>query len=52
MVLAILVLFAGSLKIIPSEYFKNYPLTFWMETLAIESFGFAWLVKGETLFKD
>jgi succinate dehydrogenase hydrophobic anchor subunit len=51
-VLAILILFAGSLKIIPSEYFKEYPLTFWMETLAIESFGFAWLVKGETLFKD
>lgn len=50
--LALLLLFAGSLKIIPSEYFKNYPLTFWMETLAIESFGFAWLVKGETLFKD
>jgi len=48
----ILILFAGSLKIIPSEYFKEYPLTFWMETLAVESFGFAWLVKGETLFKD
>jgi succinate dehydrogenase hydrophobic anchor subunit len=52
MLLAILILFAGSLKIIPSEYFTAYPLTFWMETLAIESFGFAWLVKGETLFKD
>jgi succinate dehydrogenase hydrophobic anchor subunit len=52
MLLSILVLFAGSFKIIPSEYFKEHPLTFWMETLAIESFGFAWLVKGETLFKD
>ncbi|WP_264565284.1 hypothetical protein [Flavobacterium sp. N3904] len=52
MFLAILILFAGSLKIIPASYFKTYPLTFWMETLAIESFGFAWLVKGETLFKD
>jgi hypothetical protein len=52
MVLAILVLFAGSLKIIHPSYFKTFPLTFWMETLAIESFGFAWLVKGETLFKD
>jgi succinate dehydrogenase hydrophobic anchor subunit len=51
-VLVILILFAKSLKIIPSEYFKEYPLTFWMETLAVESFGFAWLVKGETLFKD
>lgn len=52
MLLAIVVLFAGSLKIIPPTYFKTFPLTFWMETLAIESFGFAWLVKGETLFKD
>jgi succinate dehydrogenase hydrophobic anchor subunit len=52
MLLAILVLFAGSLKIISASYFKTFPLTFWMETLAIESFGFAWLVKGETLFKD
>jgi hypothetical protein len=50
--LAVLILFAGSIKIIPGEFFKNYPLTFWMETLAIESFGFAWLIKGETLFKD
>jgi succinate dehydrogenase hydrophobic anchor subunit len=52
MLLSILVLFAGSFKIISPEYFKQYPLTFWMETLAIESFGFAWLVKGETLFRD
>nr|WP_315158200.1 hypothetical protein [uncultured Flavobacterium sp.] len=50
--LSLLVLFAGSLKIIPQSCFKTFPLTFWMETLAIESFGFAWLVKGETLFKD
>lgn len=52
MFLAILVPFAGFLKIIPQECFKTFPLTFWMETLAVESFGFAWLVKGETLFKD
>jgi len=52
MLLAILVLFAGSLKIIPQSYFRIFPLTFWMETLAIESFGLSWLVKGETLFKD
>jgi hypothetical protein len=50
--LALLLLFAGSLKIMPPSYFKTFRLTFWMETLAIESFGFAWLVKGEALFKD
>ena len=52
MFLALLVAFAGFLKIIPAIYFEKFPLTFWMETIAIESFGFAWLVKGETLFKD
>lgn len=52
MFLAILIPFAGLLKIIPPIYFKTYPITFWMETLAVESFGFSWLVKGETLFKD
>jgi hypothetical protein len=45
-------LLAGSLKIISPSYFKAFPLTFWMETIAIESFGFAWLIKGNTLFKD
>lgn len=52
MFLAILIPFAGLLKIIPSFYFSKYPLTFWMETLAVESFGFAWLIKGKALFKD
>ncbi|WP_281323737.1 hypothetical protein [Flavobacterium sp. IMCC34518] len=52
MVLAVLILFAGSLNIVPQTFFSTFQLTFWMETLAIESFGFAWLVKGETLFKD
>ncbi|WP_281323388.1 hypothetical protein [Flavobacterium aestivum] len=52
MILAMLILLADTLKIIDSSHFKTFPLIFWMETLAIESFGFAWLVKGETLFKD
>jgi hypothetical protein len=52
MFLSILIIFAGYLKIIPTIYFKTFPLNFWMETLAIESFGFAWLIKGETLFQD
>jgi hypothetical protein len=52
MFLSILVPFAGFLEIIPKIYFKTYPITFWMETLAVESFGFAWLVKGETILQD
>jgi hypothetical protein len=27
-------------------------VVFWLETIALVSFGFAWFVKGETLFKD
>lgn len=27
-------------------------LTFWMETIAVISFGFSWLVKAEVFFKD
>lgn len=52
MILAILVIFAGFLKLIPEPYYSSNHLTFWMETLAVESFGFSWLIKGETLFKD
>ena len=29
-----------------------YHIVFWMETIAVFAFGFSWLVKGETLWKD
>jgi hypothetical protein len=32
--------------------FKALHPVFWLETLAIWSFGFAWIVKGEVLMKD
>jgi hypothetical protein len=31
---------------------KNLQPTFWFESLAVLAFGFAWLVKGETILKD
>lgn len=52
MVAAILVICAGMFGIIPEDVYVKYHLTYWMETLAIESFGFSWLIKGDTLFKD
>lgn len=52
MIVALLIIFAGFLKLIPETFYEENHLTFWMEALAIESFGFAWLIKGETLFKD
>lgn len=50
--LSLFIIFAAHKDIIPSSFYGNFPLTFWMEALAIESFGFSWLIKGETLFKD
>jgi hypothetical protein len=52
MVLAILVIACGLLDIISEEQFANYNLTFWMETVAVESFGLSWLVKGEMFLQD
>jgi uncharacterized protein YacL len=52
MALSLLIILSGSLKIIPPEFYKGYHITYWMETLAIESFGFSWLIKGNTLFQD
>jgi hypothetical protein len=52
MILAILIIFAGFLKIIPSAFYEKHHLTFWMETVAVESFGFSWLIKGDTFFRD
>ena len=53
MVVALLVIFINyeTSDDANSWYYQN-KLTFWMETLAIEAFGFSWLVKGDTLFKD
>jgi hypothetical protein len=52
MLIAILVILAGFLKLIPEPFYKDHCLTFWMETLAVESFGFSWLIKGEAMFGD
>jgi uncharacterized membrane protein len=35
-----------------NEKLKNFKPTFVLETLALIAFGFSWLVKGETIFKD
>jgi hypothetical protein len=49
----VIVLFIYFLK---ADYWKriigDFPITFWLETIALEAFGIAWLTKGETLWPD
>ncbi len=53
MILAMLVMFVGGfLGLIQENLYQANQITFWMEAVAVEAFGFSWLVKGETLFKD
>jgi len=52
MIAALLVILSGMLELIPPSYYDSHHITFWMETLAVESFGFSWLVKGRTLLRD
>ncbi|MFD1604047.1 hypothetical protein ACFSJW_08930 [Flavobacterium artemisiae] len=32
--------------------YEKYPITFWMEVVAVEAFGFSWLVKGKSILDD
>lgn len=52
MVLALLVILAGSVIESFKVFFTENNLTFWMEVIAVEAFGFSWLVRGEALFKS
>jgi hypothetical protein len=53
MLLAMAVIFfLGCLNWIPETQYNDMKLTYWMEVLAIESFGISWLVKGEAIFGD
>ncbi|WP_299114181.1 hypothetical protein [uncultured Winogradskyella sp.] len=52
MLIALLIMFSYFIDIFPKAIYENNNLTFWMETLAVESFGFSWLVKGGFILKD
>jgi len=51
-VVSLLVMLAGFKGLIHKDIYFGNNLTFWMETVAVESFGFAWLIKGDTFFTD
>jgi hypothetical protein len=53
MILSILaILLLGKFNLIADLKYNEWNLTFWFEVVAIESFGFSWLVKGEAIFSD
>lgn len=52
MVLAIVIILLGLFQVIPRAVYEENHLTFWMEVVAVESFGISWMIKGETLFRD
>ena len=49
MLAAMCIAFSGYLNIIPANIYDGNNLTFWMETLSVEAFGVAWMVKGELI---
>ena len=53
---AVIIVLAILIIIICKQFFPTiyatYPITFWMEVVAVEAFGFSWLVKGEAILQD
>ncbi len=52
MTLAIVIMMLGFVRVIPASFYDDHQLTFWMEVVAVEAFGFSWMVKGESFFAD
>lgn len=48
---SICIIVLGERGCIPSTFYKENHMTFWMEFAAIESFGFSWLIKGRPFSK-
>jgi len=47
-----MVLFVATKKLIKYAVPEWLDVVFWLETIAVMSFGFSWLIKGRTLFRD
>lgn len=55
MVLSILVILAWGINLLGpgfNRFYDGHHLTFWLETIAVESFGLSWLVKGGAFLAD
>ncbi len=47
-----MVLFVATKKLFKYAVPEWLDVVFWLETIAVMSFGFSWLIKGRTLFRD
>jgi hypothetical protein len=47
-----MVLYVAKKKLSKCTVHDWMDVVFWLETIAVMSFGFSWLVKGRTLFRD
>jgi hypothetical protein len=52
MLAALCVAFLGFVNVIQPNFYDANNLTFWMEVVAVEAFGIAWMVKGELVLAD
>ncbi|MFM6925844.1 MAG: hypothetical protein ACKOU7_10120 [Ferruginibacter sp.] len=55
MLAAILVILLWGINLLGDDltrFYNDHHLTFWMETIAVESFGLSWLVKGGAMLAD
>lgn len=46
------ILCIGLAKLFFPEFYEKFPVTFWMEVVAVEAFGFSWLTKGKAILDD
>ena len=52
MIVALIIIAFRFANIIPANFYDKNHLTFWMESIAVESFGISWLIKGKQFFND
>jgi hypothetical protein len=50
MLLAILLVFIGD-RLVGKDFYDAYHLTFWLEVVAVESFGISWLLRGDAMLR-
>jgi len=47
-----MILFVATKRVFDYSVPEWLDVVFWLETVAVVSFGFSWIVKGNALFRD